>query len=101
MSAHPTAVIFGIELPAARWVEAEYLLLQDREKPAASKPGSKSKIEDSVDFRRIRCPLCKWRPTPAHRWFCAQCDYPEFFAMAAAPAGTLSALAAAVRAAAI
>jgi len=80
MSAHPTAVIFGIELPAARWVEAEYLLLQDREKPAASQPGSKSKIEDSVDFSRIRCPLCKWRPTPAHRWFCAQCDYPEFFA---------------------
>lgn len=32
------------------------------------------------DFSRIRCPFCKWQPKPTDRWFCAPCDYPEFFA---------------------
>jgi Uri superfamily endonuclease len=34
---------------------------------------------DTPDFNRIRCPLCKWQPKPANRWFCAPCDYPEYF----------------------
>jgi len=36
--------------------------------------------DQSPDFGRIRCPLCKWHPKPSHHWFCAPCDYPEFFA---------------------
>lgn len=35
---------------------------------------------ESDDFSRIRCPLCKWQPKASHRWFCAPCEYPEFFA---------------------
>ncbi|HVO91660.1 MAG TPA: GIY-YIG nuclease family protein [Terriglobales bacterium] len=34
---------------------------------------------DASDFGRIRCPRCKWQPKMAHRWFCAPCDYPEYF----------------------
>lgn len=35
--------------------------------------------EDETDFSRIRCPLCRWQPDSASRWFCWDCDYPEFF----------------------
>lgn len=31
------------------------------------------------DFSRIRCPLCKWQPNSSSRWFCADCDFPEYF----------------------
>jgi hypothetical protein len=34
---------------------------------------------DETDFRRIRCPLCRWQPDSASRWFCADCDFPEYF----------------------
>jgi Uri superfamily endonuclease len=43
------------------------------EKKAAALP------VDTLDFNRIRCPLCKWQPKPSHRWFCAPCNYPEYF----------------------
>lgn len=36
--------------------------------------------EETEDkYRRIRCPLCRWQPGAASRWFCADCDAPEFF----------------------
>lgn len=35
--------------------------------------------KDETDFSRIRCPLCRWQPDPASRWFCADCDFPEYF----------------------
>jgi hypothetical protein len=35
--------------------------------------------EDKADFNRIRCPLCKWRPERSNRWYCGDCDYPEYF----------------------
>jgi hypothetical protein len=28
---------------------------------------------------RIRCPHCRWRPQKSSRWFCGDCDYPEYF----------------------
>ncbi|HTF93346.1 MAG TPA: hypothetical protein VK632_09875, partial [Verrucomicrobiae bacterium] len=32
-----------------------------------------------TDFSEIRCPRCQWQPKSTHRWFCAPCDYPEYF----------------------
>jgi hypothetical protein len=58
---------------------AAFFLLQEN---AASKKiiAKASRLADrSPDFGRIRCPLCKWRPKPSHRWFCAPCDHPEYF----------------------
>jgi hypothetical protein len=45
------------------------------EKPARSR----QRAEESTDFGRIRCPSCKWRPDKFDRWYCADCDYPEYF----------------------
>jgi hypothetical protein len=35
--------------------------------------------EEEADFGRIRCPLCKWRPSAASRWYCGDCPHPENF----------------------
>lgn len=35
--------------------------------------------EDDPKFSRIRCPLCKWRPTASSSWHCGDCAEPEFF----------------------
>ncbi|MGI9036028.1 MAG: hypothetical protein ACR2GD_08315 [Pyrinomonadaceae bacterium] len=35
--------------------------------------------DDNAEFARIRCPHCRWQPTPASLWFCADCEYPENF----------------------
>ena len=35
--------------------------------------------KDKTDFSRIRCPICKWQPNSSSRWFCADCDFPEYF----------------------
>ncbi|HEX8287550.1 MAG TPA: hypothetical protein VF556_06140 [Pyrinomonadaceae bacterium] len=35
--------------------------------------------EDKSEEKRIRCPHCKWQPSKSSRWFCADCDYPEYF----------------------
>ena len=37
------------------------------------------KSEEKTDFARIRCPHCRWQPTRNSRWFCLDCDAPEFF----------------------
>lgn len=34
---------------------------------------------EKTDFEKIRCPLCNWQPAKSSRWFCADCDAPEFF----------------------
>jgi hypothetical protein len=54
------------------------VLLDD---PTSDKTITKQSNQDEgfPDFSRIRCPLCKWQPKPSHRWFCAPCDYPEFY----------------------
>jgi hypothetical protein len=31
-------------------------------------------LTDDDRFRRIRCPLCAWRPVASSRWFCTQCN---------------------------
>ncbi len=35
--------------------------------------------ENKPKTKRIRCPHCKWRPRKSSRWFCDDCDYPEYF----------------------
>jgi hypothetical protein len=35
--------------------------------------------ENELKERRIRCPHCRWQPVKSSRWFCADCDYPEYF----------------------
>ncbi|MDQ3133089.1 MAG: hypothetical protein M3Q99_20355 [Acidobacteriota bacterium] len=35
--------------------------------------------DEAAKTRRIRCPFCKWQPTKSSRWFCADCDAPEYF----------------------
>lgn len=35
--------------------------------------------ETTDEFEKIRCPLCKWQPNASSRWYCSDCDYPEFF----------------------
>ncbi len=35
--------------------------------------------DEESEFRRIRCPLCRWQPNPWSNWVCDDCDYPENF----------------------
>ena len=35
--------------------------------------------EETADFSRIRCPLCRWQPNASSRWQCLDSPYPEFF----------------------
>jgi hypothetical protein len=57
-----------------------FLLLLERPKSETILSKKTQQKTDLPDFNRIRCPLCKWQPKPAHRWFCAPCGDPEFFA---------------------
>ena len=56
-----------------------FLFLVEGQKPSGLVGRQTDRQATSVDFSRIRCPLCKWQPKPAHRWFCASCGYPEYF----------------------
>jgi hypothetical protein len=56
-----------------------FLFLMEEQNLSALIGRQTEKEATTVDFSRIRCPLCKWQPKPAHRWFCASCSYPEFF----------------------
>jgi hypothetical protein len=55
-----------------------FRLFQERLKPAETTKKAKDR-EKANEFDRIRCPLCKWRPKPSSRWYCGDCDYPEYF----------------------
>lgn len=35
--------------------------------------------DESTDFKRIRCPRCRWQPNGSSRWYCADCGFPEYF----------------------
>ena len=56
-----------------------FLLLLERPKSERTTIKKDQQEADLPDFSRIRCPLCKWQPKASHRWFCAPCDYPEYF----------------------
>lgn len=41
---------------------------------------TKSDLEkEKSEFSRIRCPLCEWKPNSSNRWYCCDCNYPEYF----------------------
>ncbi|HXV83773.1 MAG TPA: hypothetical protein VEG60_28280 [Candidatus Binatia bacterium] len=56
-----------------------FRLLQESLKPAGTTKKATAR-DEANEFSRIRCPLCKWRPNRSSRWFCGDCDYPEYFA---------------------
>ena len=35
--------------------------------------------DEKEEFARIRCPHCQWQPNKSSRWFCCDCDHPEYF----------------------
>jgi len=37
------------------------------------------RIDDEEVFGGIRCPLCKWQPSPSSRWACLWIETPEPF----------------------
>jgi len=57
-----------------------FLLFQEKLTVKNPRRTNTAKTKDDPDFSRIRCPLCKWQPKPSHRWFCAPCGHPEYFA---------------------
>jgi len=63
-----------------RYLAVVFLLYQERLTVKKPQRAASPRSDKCSDFSRIRCPLCNWQPNPAHRWFCAPCDYPEFYA---------------------
>ncbi|HZD39235.1 MAG TPA: hypothetical protein VE131_00845 [Terriglobales bacterium] len=65
-------VVFGYPWAVAFW------LFQEKQTPdhALERLPLTAKGED---FQRIRCPSCGWKPNASSRWFCGNCDYPEYF----------------------
>jgi hypothetical protein len=53
-------------------------LFQEPLKPEKSLDRAKSE-EKAQDFTGVRCPLCKWMPSASSRWYCADCEHPEYF----------------------
>ncbi|MDQ3322670.1 MAG: hypothetical protein M3525_09630 [Acidobacteriota bacterium] len=35
--------------------------------------------DETIDYSRIRCPLCNWQPKASSRWFCADAGFPEYY----------------------
>ncbi|HEX8247592.1 MAG TPA: hypothetical protein VF599_05365 [Pyrinomonadaceae bacterium] len=52
-----------------------------RKSPVFDKYAETAKRKDrTTDFRRIRCPLCRWQPQASSRWCCSDAaGYPHFF----------------------
>src|SRR5262245_65614097 len=55
-----------------------FRLFQERLKPAETTKKEAAR-DKAKKFSRVRCPLCKWRPKSSSRWYCGDCDYPEYF----------------------
>jgi hypothetical protein len=54
--------------------------LRKGERPAWTPVTIDHPTPDGVErFDRIRCPLCRWHPTPSSRWSCLCIDTPEPF----------------------
>jgi hypothetical protein len=52
-----------------------------RKTPGFDKYSETEKLKErGTDFRRIRCPLCRWQPQASSRWYCSDAaGYPHFF----------------------
>jgi hypothetical protein len=55
-----------------------FRLFQERLKPAETTKKDAAR-DKAKKFSRVRCPLCKWRPKSSSRWYCGDCEYPEYF----------------------
>jgi hypothetical protein len=55
-----------------------FFLFQEVSKTNETTSTAKSEAE-TTNFNRIRCPLCLWQPNALSRWYCADCEYPEYF----------------------
>jgi len=53
-------------------------LFQERLKPTET-PKKSLAAENIEEFSRVRCPSCKWQPKASSRWYCGDCEYPEYF----------------------
>ncbi len=56
-----------------------FSLLQKNVDESVIREKLRLKDKEATDFRRIRCPHCKWQPNAASLWFCSDCDFPEYF----------------------
>ncbi|MGH7887706.1 MAG: hypothetical protein ACREPG_07560, partial [Candidatus Binatia bacterium] len=74
----PYAVLAGLQAHRNQ-ISIVFLLLLEHPKLERTITKKPQKVTNLPDFSRIRCPLCRWQPKPSHRWFCASCEYPEFF----------------------
>ena len=39
----------------------------------------RQKDSDKTDFGRIRCPICRWKPSASSLWYCTDAGYPHYF----------------------
>lgn len=56
-----------------------FSLLQKNLNPDEIIEKLKQKEKEPTDFSHIRCPHCRWQPKVSSRWFCSDCDFPEFY----------------------
>jgi rubrerythrin len=54
-------------------------LFQKNSTPGKFIDESEKLKDDSTDFSRIRCPVCRWQPNASSRWYCADAGYPHYF----------------------
>jgi hypothetical protein len=76
----PRAIVIHQTRFRYRSIFVVFGLLLEHSKPVRAIPKKLSQEREDNNVSRIRCPLCKWQPKPTHRWFCAPCGYPEYFA---------------------
>jgi hypothetical protein len=51
-----------------------------RKSPDFDKHSETEKLKErTTDFKRIRCPKCRWQPRESSRWYCSDAGYPHFF----------------------
>jgi len=56
-----------------------FLLFQKTGQPEKIADKTIESDKEKTDFSRIRCPHCKWKPNKSSRWWCADCEHPEWF----------------------
>lgn len=60
------------------WLKAAFTTFRKTDKTEQILKNPEADNNDSKT-KRIRCPHCRWQPQKSSRWFCSDCDYPEYF----------------------
>jgi len=55
------------------------VLLLKNDRSVDHLPVDAVRLDDDEPLAGIRCPLCRWRPTPSSRWACFWIETPEPF----------------------